>query len=269
MQETYNRAFKGVWIPKDIWLAQDLGWTEKLVLVEIDSLDGEQGCWASNDYLASFFGLSKGRISKIISGLKEKGYITVEMQYKAGTREVERRIIKTTRGVWSKTAIPPSQKQPEGIVENVDTPIVENSQDNNTVINNTFNNTNNITTDDDDPLRFYMENIRYNLNPFEIETVEHWEKEYPRELVIEAIKRSALASATSVKYTESILINWRKKRITTLAEVERDDVAFEQRKGGRQSNASNRQPNGSNTNRTPEEMDMLAKLRNYSSTPRT
>lgn len=272
MDEQYNRAFKGVWISKEIWLAKDLGWSEKLLLVEIDSLDGEQGCFASNEYLANFFGLSKDRISKMVSALKKKGYINVEVYYKEGTKQIEKRVIQVNRQPYpiGENTDTPRRKQREGIGENTDTPIGENAEDNNTVINNTFNNTNNITTDDDDdPLRFYMENVRYNLNPFEIETVEHWEKEYPRELVIEAIKRSALASATSVKYTESILINWQKKRITTLAEVERDDAAFEQRKGGRQSNASNRQPNGSNTNRTPEEMDMLAKLRNYSSTPRT
>ena len=27
-----KRDFKGVWIPKDIWLAKNLSWTEKLVL---------------------------------------------------------------------------------------------------------------------------------------------------------------------------------------------------------------------------------------------
>lgn len=113
-----------------------------------------------------------------------------------------------------------------------------------------------------------QQNIRFNLSPIEQETIDYWLKDYPHELILEAIKRATLSNKTTLRYVESILKDWQKKRITTLAEVERDDAAFEQRKGGRQSNASNRQPNGSNTNRTPEEMDMLAKLRNYSSAPR-
>ena len=52
MTEQYERDFKGVWIPKHIWLTDDLGWTEKMLLVEIDSLDREHGCFASNEHIA-------------------------------------------------------------------------------------------------------------------------------------------------------------------------------------------------------------------------
>ena len=41
-----ERAFKGIWIPKEIWLSQDLTMQEKIMLVEIDSLDNESGCFA-------------------------------------------------------------------------------------------------------------------------------------------------------------------------------------------------------------------------------
>jgi hypothetical protein len=34
-----NRDFKGVWIPKEIWINTDLSIIEKVLLVEIDSLD--------------------------------------------------------------------------------------------------------------------------------------------------------------------------------------------------------------------------------------
>ena len=88
-------------------------------------------------------------------------------------------------------------------------------------------------------ITFFQENIRFNLSPFESETIIHWENEYPYELIIEAMKRTALANVTTLRYTEGILVDWQKKRLTTLAEVERDDAAFNQKKGGR--------PNGSNT----------------------
>ena len=90
-----NRDFRGIWIPKEIWLNKDLSTNEKILLAEIESLGGlSNGCFASNQYLAEFFDLSKDRISKLISGLKNKGYITVELSYKEGTYEVDKRIIK-------------------------------------------------------------------------------------------------------------------------------------------------------------------------------
>ena len=90
-----NRDFRGIWIPKEIWLSKDLSTNEKILLAEIDSLGGSSdGCFASNQYFADFFDLSKDRISRLISGLKNKGYITVELIYKEGTCEVDKRIIK-------------------------------------------------------------------------------------------------------------------------------------------------------------------------------
>ena len=90
-----NREFRGIWIPKDIWLSKNLSTNEKVLLAEIDSLGGSSdGCFASNQYFADFFDLSKDRISRLVSGLKNKGYITVELIYKEGTCEVDKRIIK-------------------------------------------------------------------------------------------------------------------------------------------------------------------------------
>ena len=71
-----NRDFKGVWIPKEVWLNKDLSIIEKCLLVEIDSLDNsERGCFASNEYLATFFNLSESRMANIISDLKKRGFI--------------------------------------------------------------------------------------------------------------------------------------------------------------------------------------------------
>lgn len=72
-----NRDFKGVWIPKEIWLNTDLSIIEKVLLVEIDSLDNsDRGCFASNEYLAKFVQLSEGRVANIISDLKKRKFLT-------------------------------------------------------------------------------------------------------------------------------------------------------------------------------------------------
>ena len=72
-----NRAFKGIWFPKEIWFNEELSWIDKAVLMEIDSLDNENHCTASNNYLASFIGCSETSVSKSVSKLIELGYITV------------------------------------------------------------------------------------------------------------------------------------------------------------------------------------------------
>lgn len=73
-----KRGFKGVWIPKSIWLNPDLSLREKCLLVEIDSLDNdsERGCFASNEYLGNFLGISTGHVTNMITRLKGLGFIT-------------------------------------------------------------------------------------------------------------------------------------------------------------------------------------------------
>ncbi len=76
----HERDFKGVWIPKEIWLSADLSLTEKALFVEIHSLDNERGCFASNQYFADFFGLSDRQIRTHIGTLKKKGFINVSVR---------------------------------------------------------------------------------------------------------------------------------------------------------------------------------------------
>lgn len=72
-----NRDFKGVWIPKDIWLTEDLTALEKFIFTEIDSLDNDEHCTASNEYLAKFCGCSVKQVSNTISKLIELGFIEI------------------------------------------------------------------------------------------------------------------------------------------------------------------------------------------------
>ena len=75
--ERAQRDFKGIWIPKEIWLSPTLSLMEKVLFVEIHSLDNERGCFASNRYFAEFFGVSTRQIATYVASLKGKGFITV------------------------------------------------------------------------------------------------------------------------------------------------------------------------------------------------
>jgi hypothetical protein len=74
-----NRDFKGVWIPKEIWLNSELSALDRVLLAEINSLDNENHCTASNDYFAEFCGVGVATITRSIKKLKTMGFIETEM----------------------------------------------------------------------------------------------------------------------------------------------------------------------------------------------
>ena len=128
-----NRDFKGVWIPKEIWLNKDLTIMEKLFLVEIDSLDNDKGCFASNAHFAEFFGITKGRCTQIIKSLEKKGLVTIKLEREG--KNVSKRIIKVVRKLntlVSKLNTPLSETKH---------PYLENDEGSNTSTSNTISST--------------------------------------------------------------------------------------------------------------------------------
>ena len=128
-----NRDFKGVWIPKEIWLNKDLTVMEKLFLVEIDSLDNDKGCFASNAHFAEFFDITKGRCTQIIKSLEKKGLVTIKLEREG--KNVSKRIIKVVRKLntlVSKLNTPLSETKH---------PYLENDEGSNTSTSNTISNT--------------------------------------------------------------------------------------------------------------------------------
>jgi hypothetical protein len=106
-----NRDFKGIWIPREIWLAEDLTLQEKVFLVEIHSLDNEDGCFASNDYFAKFFGVSKVRVSEVINSLVKKGLITSTVIKAEGNKRILKTLLKKSlRGSQTKVEDPIKEK---------------------------------------------------------------------------------------------------------------------------------------------------------------
>lgn len=71
----FPRDFKGVWIPKEIWLHPELSMLEKCLAAEINSLDGDDNCYAGNEYFAKFFGVTERHIRRAISNLKKLGIV--------------------------------------------------------------------------------------------------------------------------------------------------------------------------------------------------
>ena len=84
-----ERDFKGVWIPKEVWLDDRLNALEKVILVEIDSLDtSDEHCWKSNENLAAFCQCSTTKVSNAISKLIKLGYVKVH-SFDGRTRKLQ------------------------------------------------------------------------------------------------------------------------------------------------------------------------------------
>ena len=95
---------------------------EKLFLVEIDSLDNEKGCFASNAHFAELFGITKGRCSQIVKSLEEKKLVNVRLEREG------KRVVKRLIRVVNKLNNP---------IKNIKHPYLENAEGINTSINNT------------------------------------------------------------------------------------------------------------------------------------
>ena len=87
----------------------------KIVLSMVLYLSDDTGsCFASNKYIASIENVTSDRISKIVSSLKDKGYVDVNLKYKIDTKEIEeRQIIPITESINRY-----SEKYLEGIGKN-------------------------------------------------------------------------------------------------------------------------------------------------------
>lgn len=89
-----KQKLKGLWIPAEILLNEELIDKEKLILAMILYLSEEtSSCFASNKYIANIVNVTADRVSKIISSLRDKNYIKVKLKYKTDSKEIEERQI--------------------------------------------------------------------------------------------------------------------------------------------------------------------------------
>jgi hypothetical protein len=125
-------------IPANVRYDDSLTANAKLLYGEITALCNEKGyCWASNDYFAQLYNVSKISVSKWISQLVKKGYLNSTIEYKQGTKQIIKRyLIINNTPIKEKfnTPINPTINTP--IKEKFNTPIKEKFKDNNTYINN-------------------------------------------------------------------------------------------------------------------------------------
>ena len=126
-------------IPADVRYDEELPPNAKLLYGEITSLCNEKGyCWATNQYFADLYHCSVSAVKKWISALVKKGYISLELVYKEGTRQVLQRKLYINPSVNFYTT--PYKNVYDPSIKNNTSPSIEMYTDNNKVINTKTNN---------------------------------------------------------------------------------------------------------------------------------
>lgn len=91
----HERDFKGVWIPREVWLSDELSLMEKVLFVEIHSLERARLLCVQCLLRGVLFGISDRQIRNVIGSLKSKGFVTVTV------RNRNERTIRTA-GKWKR-----------------------------------------------------------------------------------------------------------------------------------------------------------------------
>ena len=85
--------FKYIILPEYITKDKKLTDKEKNIYSMILTLSKNKECTMSNAYISSMINISKVHSSRLISSLRDKGYIKVKIEYKENSKEIQKRIL--------------------------------------------------------------------------------------------------------------------------------------------------------------------------------
>lgn len=87
-------SFTGVWIPVEVFQMETLTITEKVVYGIVNALDNEEGCYASNGYLAQTLQLSDRQVKNVLKTLIDYQLVVrIELDGKRILRTVEKQAL--------------------------------------------------------------------------------------------------------------------------------------------------------------------------------
>ena len=193
MGEELNKAYYAV-IPANVRYDTELPPNAKLLYGEITALCNQTGyCWASNEYFASLYKCQKRTVQLWLEKLKDRGYISVQLERKDGSKEIEKRYIKLNTTPDEKKFTGYGKKSRDPHENNFTTPDEKKFTDNNTF---SFNNTSNKKKESKkEPERASYDTILSNIK-----------NESLRDLYYEFIKMRALMKAPLTNRALKILI---------------------------------------------------------------
>ena len=195
----------------------DIPANAKLLYGEITALCNEKGyCWASNDYFANLYKVSKRSISLWVKELIDNGFISSKLIYKENSMEIERRII--TIAPMEKNFYTSSKKLQEGMEKNFRE-------------NNTINNTNEyidvVVRENRKIINYCEQYLGGSLTKQALDDlIEYIHFGMESELIIRAVDKARDTNNRRWSYVNGILRNWKKDNIKTVEQAIELDNQF-------------------------------------------
>lgn len=111
--------FKGVWIPKAVFIIDDLTLHQKIILSIVLNLSSDKPCNATNNYIGEILGIHPTRVSVHLNNLKKLDYLDIYIDRNKVTKQITKRLI---------TPTPALRNRIEGLSETANTPISETAK---------------------------------------------------------------------------------------------------------------------------------------------
>ncbi|ONI47277.1 hypothetical protein AN644_00170 [Candidatus Epulonipiscium fishelsonii] len=233
-----NENFKGVWIPAEIFLSDDLTAQEKLMFGIIQALNQDnKGCYASNAYFGKLFKVSNTRISQMIKSLIDKGFIEANYVYNEN-QECEKRILKIIKGGIKEMEDTSPRKPKGGIKEMKDTSPrkpkvynIDNNIDNNIVYSSSSCKVNEgavLNKEEEELLQFFK--INFDKRDYNVNLFKELFKDYDLKTITEALEISLERGGRSLSYVRKVLEDWKQRGVNKLNFEDNKNTSFAKEK---------------------------------------
>ncbi|WP_191835768.1 DnaD domain protein [Mammaliicoccus sciuri] len=186
---------------------------EKLLCAEITALSGKYGyCFATNNYFADLYGISKDTVSKRINHIKNVGHLEVQLLYE--NKQVVGRKMKIKQLPFT----PIDEKADTPIDEKIDTPIDENVLGNNTRVNNIKSNRDDVQNSID----YINHNLEMITSPMKIQEIEYLVNDIKNQKleIVKVATNYCKENRKGVNYLIKVLTNWINENIDTKEKAE-------------------------------------------------
>lgn len=189
----------------------------KLLYGEITALCNEKGyCWATNEYFANLYGVSKTSVSLWIKELIDHGFVESTLKYKENSKEIERRIL----------TIEPIKENLNTYLRNLKGGIKENLKENNT-FNNTYEYIDDVVKRNRKIVTYCEQYLGGSLTKQALDDlIGYIDFGMDSELIIRAVDKARDTNNRRWAYVNGILKNWKKDNIKTTEQAIEQDNQF-------------------------------------------
>lgn len=93
------------------------------------------------------------------------------------------------------------------------------------------------------------------LSPMEVEQIRHWSALINRELILEALRRAVMMGKHNFKYIDSIILEWQKNNLRSIADVAEYERNYQQRRYAKAAKNPGVKPNQPNQPNQPSQLN--------------